>query len=142
MMCFSEDREPITDNLFLIQLASWHLQFVYFGGRRIVDGQRGFISDQGLFAFDSRRSFPYFERNEKRASAETRSHLSFRGGKGGLLVCRDSTGKFFRTPGNYRVLQKPILPCRFLSECLFVFSLVLSSYRLLLFVAFDSSLTF
>ncbi len=141
-MCFSEDREPITDNRFLIQLASWHLQFVYFGGRRIVDGQRGFISDQGLFAFDSRRSFPYFERNEKRASAETRSHLSFRGGKGGLLVCRDSTGKFFRTPGNYRVLQKPILPCQFLSECLFVFSLVLSSYRLLLFVAFDSSLTF
>jgi hypothetical protein len=59
-----------------------------------------------------------------------------------LLVCRDSTGKFFRTPGNYRVLQKPILPCQFLSECLFVFSLVLSSYRLLLFVAFDSSLTF
>ena len=84
-MCFSENGEPITDNRFLSQLASWHLQFVYFGGRRIVDGQRGFISDQGLFAFDSRRSFPYFERNEKRASAETRSHLSFRGEKGGCL---------------------------------------------------------
>jgi len=57
-MCFSENGEPITDNRFLSQLASWHLQFVYFGGRRIVDGQRGFISDQGLFAFHRTKVLP------------------------------------------------------------------------------------